>query len=211
MKSMPQIRINFSPLLYDYVARDKYKLYADTWGDIPSYEQCEEWTDNYRAAWQEQESKILPTLEQVLGLSFRQPIIDAHTVPGIRDMSDPLIMNFMTDAGTFVDRLTHELIHTLLTDNTAYSLNDTNKPTWLGDEWQKLFGDHDFDTLVHIPVHAIHKHIYLDTLKEPKRLERDMASTADNKPYADAWRYVNDHDYMKIITDLKELYSAYAG
>lgn len=205
---MPQIRINFSSLLYDYVARDKYKLYADEWGEIPSYKQCEEWTENYRAAWQAYEPKILPALKIILGVSFRQSIIDVHTAPGIRDMSDPLIMNFTTDADEFIDRLTHELIHKLLTDNTAYSLNDTNKPTWLGDEWQKLFGEHDFDTLVHIPVHAMHKHIYLDVLKEPERLARDLASTADSKPYAEAWKYVKDHDYMKIIADLKKLYSA---
>jgi len=204
-----QIRINFSPLLYDYVARDKYKLYADEWGDIPSYDQCEEWTNNYRATWQAYEPRIIPALEHLLGMSFRQSIIDAHTVPGIRDMSDPLIISFMTDADGFIDRLTHELIHKLLTDNTVYSLNDTTKPTWLGDEWQKLFGAHDFDTLVHIPVHAIHKHIYLDILKEPGRLERDIASTADNKPYADAWKYVQDHDYMKVIDDLQKLYDTY--
>jgi len=204
---MPQIRINFSPLLYDYVARDKYKLYAQEWGDMPSREQCEEWTENYRKEWAKYEDKILPALTKALGVYFRQSIIDVHTVPGIRDMSDPIIMNFMTDADEFVDRLTHELVHKLLTDNTAYSLNDTDKPTWLGDEWQKLFGDHDFDALIHIPVHAIHKYIYLDVLKEPERLQRDIASTKDNEPYAAAWQYVNDHDYIKIIADLKKLYA----
>ena len=205
---MPQIRINFSHLLYDYVARDKYELYKNGWGNIPDTKQCEEWTANYRTAWQEYEAKILPALEKILGAAFRQPIIDVHTVPGIRDMSDPLIMNFMTEPDEFVDRLTHELIHKLLTDNTAYSLNDTNKPTWLGNEWQKLFGDHDFDTLIHIPVHAIHKHVYLDILKEPERLKRDLEGTADNKPYAEAWKYVSEHDYKKIISDLKEQYEA---
>ena len=81
----------------------------------------------------------------------------------------------------------------------------------LTDEWQKLFGkNHTFGTLVHIPVHAVHKAIYLDILKEPKRLKRDIVE--NNKynatDYINAWDYVEKHGYKEIIKQLQKSYES---
>jgi len=207
---MPQIRINFSPLLYDYVSRDMFRMYKD-WGEIPSQDQCYEWTENYRKEWAKYEAKIMHALTEALGVQFRQPVIDVSVAPGIRAMSSPLIMNFMYYPDQFVDVLTHELIHVLLTDNDKYTINEPGQPIWLDQEWAKLFGEHEFDVLVHVPVHAIHKHIYLDVLKEPERLERDKENVKDDRPYAEAWRYVDEHDCKKIIERLKSFYASRLG
>ena len=76
-------------------------------------------------------------------------------------------------------------------------------------EWQKLFGkEHASGTLVHIPVHAVHKAIYLDVLNAPERLERDIAGIKKNKAtdYINAWDYVDKHGYLEIIEKLRASY-----
>lgn len=206
MTELPEIRLSFSPMLYDFVSRDAYKIHAKEWDGIPSMEACEEWTENYRQAWAEYEEKILRGITEALGVQFRQPIIDAHTAPGIRAMSDPLILNFMFYPDQFVDSLTHELIHVLLTDNDKYSLKDTVATTRLDTAWTKMFGTHDFETLVHIPVHALHKYIYLDVLNEPDRLERDKKTAAEDPAYVRAWEYVENHNYHELIAQLGDFY-----
>jgi hypothetical protein len=210
-KTIPQVRIKFSWLLYEYVSRDKYKLYGKEWGDIPAYEQCEKWTENYRQEWTKYEDRIIPALTTALGVSFRQPIIDASVAPGIRAMSDPLILNFMYYPDQFVDSLTHELIHVLLTDSDKFSLKGDTHGIDLIDAWRKLYGEHDFETMVHIPVHAIHKYIYLDVFKEPERLRQDIKTVAaDGSSYANAWRYVEAHDYRQMVEELRRFYAELA-
>lgn len=203
----PEVRINFSWLLfYDEVQKLKgdYKL--------ESHEQFEEWTTNYRQAWRKREAKILPALQDCLGVTFYKPVIDVALAPFFRCKSDPLIINFRNEPDQFVDVLTHELCHVLLTDNNKLQLGNDETPIDLEQAWQGLFGkEHDFHTLVHIPVHAICKYIYLDILKEPQRLSRDMdtvktyAKAGDN-PYTKAWEYVEKHDYKQLIADLKQSY-----
>jgi hypothetical protein len=70
-----------------------------------------------------------------------------------------------------------------------------------------MFGsDLDFKTLVHIPVHAGLKALFLDTLGEPERLKRDILRLQKNPVYKAAWDYVENHDYKQINAELKELY-----
>ena len=117
-----------------------------------------------------------------------------------------MVIGINREPDVFVDTLTHELLHRLLTDNTSAPYE-----TMLTDEWQKLFGkNHTFGTLVHIPGHAVHKAIYLDILKEPKRLKRDIAE--NNKynatDYINAWDYVEKHGYKEIIKQLQKSYKS---
>ena len=143
-------------------------------------------------------------MTESIELSFRQNIIDVYIAPWFRAFSDPMVIGVMQDPDVFVDTLTHELIHRLLTDNTAIP-----HETMLLEEWQKLFGkQHTFGTTVHIPVHAVHKAIYLDVLKDPERLERDVASNKkyEAKDYIAAWDYVEQHGYKVIIDKLQNSY-----
>ncbi len=69
--------------------------------------------------------------------------------------------------------------------------------------------EHDHSTLVHIPLHAIHKYLYLDVLQAPERLEREMKSLRDSpaaESYVAAWEYVDTHDYKDIIEKIKLIY-----
>jgi hypothetical protein len=210
MNDCPEIRIFYGWLLRG----EADKLSGDY--ELESDEQFMKWTDNYRAAWRKHEKPIIAALTEALGVSFYKPVIDVACVPSFRPASSPLIIGFRTDSDEFVDVLTHELCHVLLTDNNVVQLNKPKPQMDLSKVWTNLFGTgHSFGTLVHIPVHALCKYIYLDILKQPKRHSRDIAVSksykADGQDYVKAWEYVDSHDYKQIIADLKKSYQEAAA
>lgn len=203
LTELPEIRIkdawllreNASKHLHELWGKDK-KLADDKWM---------EWkVGEYKKAWQPYEEKILRGMTETLGLSFRQNVIDVNIAPWFHAFSDPMVIGVMLEPDVFVDMLTHELLHRLLTDNTTIPHEFDLRP-----EWEKLFGkQHSFRLLVHIPVHAVHKAIYLDVLKAPERLERDIANNKkfESADYVGAWNYVEKHGYEEIIKKLRKSY-----
>lgn len=203
--SLPEVRINFSWLLYE-VSIQLEKIYDK---GLDSQESCEKYADAYRNEWKKYENKILPALVEVLDIEFYKPVIDVNLAPYFIPQSDPLIIHFRAEPDEFVDILTHELTHVLLTDNNKYSTKANPDDNRLNEGWEELFGkDHDFNTLVHIPVHAICKYIFLDVLKQPERLERELNKTGKKnmQAYVDSWAYVEKNGYKSIIEKLKNFY-----
>jgi hypothetical protein len=205
MSDIPEIRIYYSYLLADFESKiiaEKYDLKMD------SEEQFIAWAGNYRAEWSKYESKIITALQKALGVGFYKPVIDVNCAPFFRPKSDPLIMNFKNFPDKFVDELTHELCHVLLTDNTKNQDHSYKKRANLLDIWKRLFGQHDTGVLVHIPVQALMKHIYIDVLKEPSRLDRDKKdSESFGDAYVGSWEYVEEQGYKEIIAKLKKSYA----
>jgi hypothetical protein len=210
--SNPEVRIKFSELLYWGESQALYNAWRPKSKKQPliSFADCQEKEKQYRKAWAKNQDKILSGMQFVLGLEFYRPVIDVALAPIFTPMSDPLIMNLRHDPDQFVDVLTHELFHVLLTDNKIIS--NRNQETNLLSQWQKLYGKkHSWSTLVHIPVHAGCKYIFIDVLKEPSRVQRDIDdiktwSSKDGEGYLKSWEYVDKHDYQQILTDLKEMY-----
>ena len=205
---LPQIRIKNAWLLRNNVSKHLHQLYGQG-KKLASLEQVEAKVKDYRQAWQPLEEKILSAMGDLLGLSFRQNIIDVYIAPYFKAFSDPIVIGNHSPADAFVDLLTHELLHRLLTDNTTVPYQ-----TDFLSQWQKLFGkEHSSLTTVHIPVHAVHKAIYLDILKQPSRLERnlDIIKRRDATDYQKAWDYVDKHGYHKIIEKLKQSYQKLGG
>ncbi len=82
----------------------------------------------------------------------------------------------------------------------------------LTDKWRELFGKElEWKTLVHIPVHAGLRALFLDILDEPKRPERDILRHDHNPAYKKALDYVEANDYRNINTQLKKLYENLAN
>lgn len=206
--SLPVVRIKDAWLLRENVSVPLNEL----WGKGEALRSDEEYLDivnAYVKAWQPIETEILQGLSDILGLKFSQNIIDVYIAPWFHAFSDPMVIGVIFKPDVFIDTLTHELVHRLLTDNTTIPYH-TNI---LEPEWKKLFGkNHSFTTLVHIPVHAVHKAIYLDVLKQPKRLRRDIKANSDHSAtdYVAAWDYVEKHGYMEIIEKLKKSYTQLA-
>ena len=206
MSDIPEIRIYYSYLLADFESKiiaEKFDLKMDT------EEQFIVWAGNYRAEWSKYEGEIIPALQKALGVKFYKKVIDVNCAPFFRPKSDPLIMNFKNLPDKFVDELTHELCHVLLTDNTKAQHHSYKRRVNLLDIWEDLFGRHDTNTLVHIPVQALMQHIYIDVLKDPSRLERDKKDSKryGHGEYTDSWNYVEKHGYKEIIEKLKKSYA----
>lgn len=152
----------------------------------------------YKQNWLKTEQKILTEICKILGLRFNQNIIDVYVVGPSPSFSDPMLISGELHADIFVDVLTHELIHRILTQN--------NKKIDVEKIWNKMFPKRDLITRNHILVHAVHKHIYLDTLKEPARMKRDIEKCAQKPAYKESWDFVNEKGNLKIINEFKEYY-----
>lgn len=200
----PEIRIKDGWLLRANASQYLHKLWGKG-GPLADDDWMEKRVREYTDAWKPYEKKILRGLHEVLGLEYRQNIIDVYIAPWFNAFSDPLVIGVMREPDEFIDILTHELIHRLLTDNTTLPYD-----TWLLSRWEKLFGKgHSIVCLIHIPVHAVHKAIYLDILKAPERLKRDITGNQKSQSidHVKAWEYVERHDYRaiikKLVTDYK--------
>jgi hypothetical protein len=161
---------------------------------------------SYREAWQPYEQNILSSMCTMLGLNFKQNIVDVYIAPWFYAFSDPMVLGVTFEPDEFVDHLTHELIHRLLSDNLV-----TSPDFDYIEEWRNLFGtQHSFNALVHIPVHAVHKAIYLDVLKDSKRLEGDVSTLKKNNAadYLKSWEYIEKEGYSEIIDKLRRSYRA---
>ena len=205
LNDMPTIRIKNARLLKQDVYNN-LDQFQDKDQKMVSDEVVEQKIKAYKTAWLLYENKILQYMTEVVNLSFRQNIIDVYIAPYFNAFSDPLVIGIRFEPDFFVDILTHELLHRLLTDNQ--SALPRNKVV---DEWRKLFGqNHPAVTLNHIPVHAIHKSIYLDLLKVPQRLQRDITrcQTHGATDYVKAWEYVERAGYQEIIEQLKTSYNS---
>lgn len=203
-KELPVIRIKDAWLLRENASQYLHELWATKEDVLADDDWMQKRVAEYNKAWKPFEKKILTGLCNTLDLSYRQNIIDVYIAPWFRAFSDPLVIGVIQDPDLFVDSLTHELTHRLLTDNTTIP-----HETMLLEPWQKLFGkSHSFGTIVHIPVHAVNKAIYLDVLNEPRRLKRDIANNKkyEAEDYIAAWDYVEEHDYEEIIEKLKKSY-----
>lgn len=202
-EKLPVIRIKNAWLLRENASVHLHELWGK--GEVMvSYEETDRIIQRYRDAWVPYENRVLQAMTDMLGLQFRQNYIDVYIAPWFYAFSDPLVIGTGYDPDRFVDVLTHELIHRLLTDNTMlpYEIN-------MFQEWKKIFGDNHLRvTTVHIPVHAVHAAIYLDYLKEPERLERDklIDKKYTGEGYVRSWEYVHEHGYKEIVARLKMLY-----
>lgn len=169
---LPSVRIKNAWLLRENVSRHLHELWGE--GKVLADDEWMEWkVGEYEKAWQPYEQKILHGMIEILGLSFRQNIIDVYIAPWFHAFSDPLVIGVMQEPDVFVDTLTHELVH--------------------------------------IPVHAVHQAIYLNVLKEPERLRRDIARNKRHHatPYIAAWEYIEANGYKDIIKQLRKSYETY--
>jgi hypothetical protein len=201
--TLPEIRIQYGQLLAENASQHLNKL----WGNgrkMTTDMEMEKIVQSYKKAWKPYEQKVLTGITSLTGLQFRQNSIDVYIAPWFNAFSSPLVIGITHEPDQFIDTLTHELIHRLLTDNTAVPYD-----ALLADNWKKLYGtEHNFGTLIHIPVHAILEAVYMDVLDEPKRVLRDKQNSKEfTRDYADAWAYVETHGYKEIIDKLRKDYS----
>lgn len=199
---LPEVRIKDAWLLRDNASKHLHELWSKEGAVLADDDKMYEIVDTYKKAWQPYERKILLGMCDLLELKFYQNTIDVYIAPWFQAFSDPMVIGVTYKPDRFVEVLTHELCHRLLTDNQY----NTEYPI-LSNEWTRLFGeDMSFGMRIHIPVHAMLQAIFDDTLHEPARTKNDKKLCQPWPDYKAAWDYVDEHGYKTIITKLKKSY-----
>lgn len=200
----PEIRIKNGWLLREHTSVHLHELWGKKDEKLASDEEIDEIVMAYQKAWSPYEKKILQGMCDTFGLTFRQNAIDVYIAPWFHAFSDPMVIGVTYQPDRFIEVLTHELLHRLLTDN-----NETAYGTRYATEWAKLFGDdHTFTTLIHIPVHAGMQAIFDDVVGEPERTQNDISKCEKYEDYKKAWVYVQSNSYQEIVNDLKKQYES---
>jgi hypothetical protein len=65
---------------------------------------------------------------------------------------------------------------------------------------ERKYKNESFKTRIHIPLHAIHTHIYLKFFGE-ERLRRDVEAISFLPDYKRSWEIVQKEGYKKIIQE----------
>ena len=165
---VPEIRFHNAWLLTD--AFVTYTKQIEKFKDrpVPSWEGIQERIDKNSEIWRKGEKEIVTAMQKIVGLNFYQNIIDVYIVYGWKSaFSSPMVLSMRYEGEEFIDVLTHELLHRLITDN----IQKKKYKEWLSETYPEVT---DKSTLNHIAIHAIHKEIYLNVLKRPDRLEFDL-------------------------------------
>jgi hypothetical protein len=155
--------------------------------------------DAYEKAWRPYEDKLIKGMCDILGLEFRQNVIDIYAAPFYHSFSFPMFIATKYEPDRAIEVITHELLHVLFYDNTSAAIDYAKKEQ----EWTKLFGPiEDKIALIHIPVHAVCQALFDDVLGEPERTLRDREMCQKWPSYKLAWEYVDKIGYKKIIEQL---------
>lgn len=146
----------------------------------------------YKEIWGQYEHKILKGMCGAVNLSFVRNEIDVYIVNGnTRSFSRPIVMRSGYSPHEFVQTLTHELIHCLLSDNEDGYIEYIHGS----------FGSH-------VAVYSIMEYIFRDELDKPLWLEEvDPRKNKIPQPqhYIDAWEYVEKTGYRTVLEKIRSL------
>ena len=175
------------------------KKYRESFRD-----ESEEFIEKVEKDWRKIEKKILRYIANITNIKWKTTLIKCYVLRKcyFLGISDPLTIAIEVmkskykkiNKSKFIDVLIHEVIHNLLLES-----NDFER---YYKKLKKRYTKASNRTLIHIPVHAIHKAVYLKYFNEG-RLNRDIISCSRRKDYAKAWNIVNKEGYENIIKDIR--------
>jgi len=146
--------------------------------------------------WRKEEKKVLQELIRITYLKWRVKSITCYVVGRCKPFSDPLTMPVYEKCPDyFIDVLIHELIHNLFIQLGNYQ---KAKKAW--QYFHQKYKKASRNTRIHIPLHAIHSHIYHKFFNE-KRLKRDVEFISFLPDYKKSWRIVQKDGYKNIINE----------
>ena len=160
---------------------------------------------------EKKEEKIFSYLEEVSGLNWQKEEIPVYLIKisSIMPLSDPLTIPiqfefddkvFTLTPERFIDMLIHELIHNLLIQNNgrveSYFEFILNK-----------YKEEDFNTAIHLIVHAIHKKIFLEFFNK-ERLKEEIEASSFYPAYKKSWEIVNEKREDFIIKEFRDYVDA---
>jgi hypothetical protein len=161
--------------------------------------------------WKPLESKVFIYMSDLTGLDWKKGRMDCFVlkIGAFTPISHPLTIPikfqaqdgevFALSVERYVDMLVHELIHNLFIQNEKK----------LAKYFEYLF-DHykeePFNTILHLPVHAIHEKIFYELFNKG-RLEAEKEACKDYSDYNRSWEVVSKEGADSILKKMKEFYS----
>ncbi|OHB09958.1 MAG: hypothetical protein A3G05_01400 [Candidatus Zambryskibacteria bacterium RIFCSPLOWO2_12_FULL_45_14] len=195
---VPEIRFKYGWLLTDAFYNYRKMIPKFKKEKPPTWKKMRVLIKDQKKVWKKDEKKIIKAMQKIIGLNFYQNLIDVYIVDGHKSaFSDPMVINYRYHGEGFVDVLTHELLHRLLTDN----MQGKNGGSWPHKIYPKI---KNRTTIYHILVHAIHQEVYLNVLKRPDRLKHDIEKCKQWPSYHRAWNIVERDGHMNIINQFKK-------
>jgi len=157
--------------------------------------------------WLGKEREILTYMEEISGLKWKEKKVDCYLIKRsiFMPISVPLTIPIELEheeniypitKERFIDTLVHELIHILFFQNE----NIGNK--YFDYLISKRYSKEQFNTAIHVPVHAIHKKIFLKFFKKD-RFEEELRMSDFYQDYKKAWDIVNEEGEDEIIEELR--------
>ncbi len=196
---IPKIEFVYS-WIYDSLFEENFKKnpphFAPT--KYPSPEKIREFIKEIEPLWRKHENKVLKELSRVSGLKWKEKEIKAYVVGVTYPFSDPLTLPKYKDKNWFIDNLIHELIHQLFIQKGNLEISNNS---W--DFIDKKYKKESQKTRIHIPLHAIHKSIYLKFFGK-KRLMIEQKFMKKHKDYHNSWQIVNKEGHENIINEFKK-------
>ncbi len=199
-----KVIFNYSGIYFEYL----YRICNE---EIRESKGFEEKILELQKKWDLEEDKILGKIDSLIGLKWKKEIIYAYLLPNLpnynaHSISDPLTIpmkfkknhqilerNYSNLKATVV----HEILHTLLYEG------DWNKKEFY-EYYKRKYPNLTKKTIIHIPIHAILKELYLTLLGE-EGLKLDLRLAENNKEYKIAWDIVENEGHKNIIERIKSL------
>lgn len=176
---------------YDQVYKDLARV-----KDYPKEKEITSYINNIQKIWNKFGKKVLIEMQKTTKLNFNDKKITCYIIGKGIPFSDPLtIPIYKKDENYFIDTLIHELIHILFTQE-GNMIKAKNSWKYIFDKYKK----ETFDTKIHIPLHAVHTHIYT-IFFSMERLEHDVVELFNLHAYRKSWEIVNKDGYTEIINE----------
>lgn len=192
---VPEIIFKYS-WIYDSNWRKWITLYKHNKGKYPDSEETLDYIKKVSSLWKKYDKKILSELSKVTRLKWKKKMIKCYIVGKCVPFSDPLTLPvYKYKEDYFIDVLIHELIHQLFTQEGNM---EKAKNAWR--YITKKYRKETHLTRIHIPLYAIHSHIYMKFFNK-KRLGRDVKYISFLPDYKKSWEIVQREGYKNILNE----------
>lgn len=150
--------------------------------------------------WKKYEKEILNEISNLTNLKWRDSKIKCYIVTRTVPFSEPLTIPAYKEVDRFIDVLIHELIHQIFMQGKNYTLSKG--------AWKHVFDKYKNEsrrTKIHIPLHAIHSHMYLKFFNK-ERMQRDLDAIRafDKESYKRSWKIIQKEGYDNIIREFRD-------
>lgn len=186
----PKVIFRYS-WIYDENWKEWIKLYKNKSRDL-SIERILKYIQDVEKDWRKIEKSIMKELSKVTHLKWHENI-NCYVVSNCIPFSDPLTLRVYDKKYKFIDVLIHELIHQIFAQGNNLQITENSFK-----HFEEKYPKENFNTIIHIVLYAVHKHIYLKFFGE-KRLKEDQEFLKDIETYRKAWEIVEKEGYKNII------------